>query len=77
MSSETGQIFFTYFVNFYIFTMFLVEAASKTKIKAVVSSLIEADLSKLTKRRYYFDWKTVFGKYEVFNSNITTSTLME
>ena len=46
--------------------MFVVEAVSKTKIKAAVSQITDADLSKLTKRRYFFDWKSIYGKADIY-----------
>ena len=57
---------FTYFVNFSEFSMFVIEAFSQTKIKAIVTRVVEADLRKLTIRRYFFDWKLLYGKADLY-----------
>jgi hypothetical protein len=58
--------YFTYFVNFSLFSMFVVETVSQTKIKAIVRRVTDADLGKLTKRRYFFDWKLIYGKADLY-----------
>lgn len=46
--------------------MFVRETASNSKIKAEVRPVREADLHKLTRRRYFFDWKRLYGSADLY-----------
>lgn len=46
--------------------MFVLETASNSEIRAEVKPVREADLKKLNRWRYFFDWKQLYGSTELY-----------